>query len=260
MAEDCWDPQQYERFKDERSQPFRDLAALVRRAPDMRVLDLGCGTGELTAWLHASLQATRTVGVDSSEAMISKASGLRMPGLSFEPGDITQWSCPPGSLDLIFSNAALQWVPGHLELVPKLCRALAPGGQLAVQVPVNFDHPSHTVAARIAAEAPFVEALGGEPRESFLLAPEEYATLLHGCGFAEQHVRVQVYGHQLGSRAEVVEWVKGTLLNYYRARLPAGLFEPFLERYRAALLEVLPDQVPFFYPFKRLLFWGRLPS
>jgi trans-aconitate 2-methyltransferase len=252
---DVWEPAQYERFAAQRSAPFFDLLALVRPQADMRVADLGCGTGELTARMHERLGAAWTLGIDSSSSMLAKAAGTRT--LRFELGDIAAFE---GTWDLIFSNAAIQWVPDHPALFARLARALAPGGQLAVQMPANYDHPSHTVAADVAREEPFASALGGFARtgaEVPVLDPAEYATLLHRLGFTEQHVRLQVYAHVLDARDDVVEWVRGTLLTAYKTRLPGDLYEPFVERYRARLAEVLPDDRPFLFPFKRILLWGK---
>jgi trans-aconitate 2-methyltransferase len=260
-AKPDWDPTQYERFKSERSKPFFDLLALVRVRPGMRVVDLGCGTGELTGELHARLQAKKTVGIDSSAAMLAKgaevAAKARAGGaeLRFQEGQIEDWE-PAAPFDLVFSNAALHWVAGHEALFAKLKRALAPGGQIAVQMPANEDHASHVVAAEVAAEAPFREALGGFVRKSPLLAPESYAALLHRLGFREIDVRLQVYGHELASRGDVIEWVKGTLLTDYAKRLSAEMYARFLERYREALFARVADERPYFYTYKRVLLWG----
>jgi trans-aconitate 2-methyltransferase len=256
MTQDTWNPQQYERFRDERSQPFYDLLALVRVRAGMRVVDLGCGTGELTAAMHRRLQARETVGVDSSQAMLAKSAGLAADGLRFVQGDIAAID-DVGVYDLVLSNAALHWLDGHDELLARLTRMLVDGGQLAVQVPANFDHPSHTVAHELAAESPFGAALSGPIRSRPVLPPEEYAALLYRLGYREQHVRLQVYGHQLASRDDVIEWVKGTLLTDYQRRLPAELWPRFLESYRERLLSRLDDTRPYFYPFKRILFWGQ---
>jgi len=133
---------------------------------------------------------------------------------------------------------------------------LAPGGQIAVQIPSNDDHPSHFVAAEVALESPFREALGGYTRVFPNLGIAEYATLLVRLGFREQHVRTQVYVHPLASRDGIVEWVKGTLLTDYEKRMSGALFEQFVMRYREALSERLEDARPYLYAFKRTLFWG----
>src|SRR5215213_11274867 len=248
-------PAQYGRFRDERARPFFDLLDLVRPRPGMRVVDLGCGTGELTRELHRRLAAWKTIGIDNSPAMLAKSAAFAGDGLRFDHGDIGAFTSER-DYDLIFSNAALHWIPDHESLLPRLVKALTATGQIAVQVPANDDHASHVTAVEVAREAPFREALGGHVRESPVLAPEIYATLLHRLGFAEQRVRLQVYAHELESREAVVEWVRGSLLTDYERRLSAELWPRFLARYRERLLPQLEDMRPFFYPFKRVLFWG----
>jgi len=251
-----WDPDQYDRFRAERQQPLFDLVALVRARPGLRLIDLGCGTGETTRLVHERLGAAATLGIDNSETMLAKSSAHAAPGLRFARGDIAEFGAE-GAYDVVFSNAALHWLPDHPALLARLARALAPGGQLAVQMPCNFDHPSHTVAAAVAGEEPFRSALGGYRLERPVLPPETYAALLHRLGFGEQHVRLQVYTHLLAARDDVIEWVKGTLLTDYERRMPAELWPRFLARYRERLLPELEDTRPYFYPFKRVLMWGQ---
>src|SRR5262249_32124655 len=249
MPTEVWNPDQYERFRSERQQPFFDLLALVRPAPGLRVIDLGCGTGELTRELHHRLGARETVGVDSSAAMLERAADHEAEGLRFERGDIADFAAVD-AFDLVFSNAALHWLPDHPALIGRLSRALRRDGQLAVQIPANHDHPSHTTAVEAATEQ------GIEPHASQVLAPEAYAAILGRAGYAEQHVRLQVYTHRLESRAEVVEWVKGTLLTDYARRLEKEAYADFLARYRARLLPKLEDVQPYLFTFKRILFWA----
>jgi trans-aconitate 2-methyltransferase len=254
-AVDTWEPGRYRRFAAERAEPFFDLLSLVRPVPGGRVVDLGCGDGELTVQLHRRLRAAETLGLDSSPAMLERAAGLAGDGLGFELGDIAGFG--HGGWDVVFSNAALHWLPDHEPLLRRLVAALDAAGQLAVQMPANHDHPSHLVAAEVAGEEPFRTALDGYRRESPVQAPEWYASLLHRLGLAEQHVRLQVYLHRLAARDEVVEWVRGTLLTDYAARMPAELFDHYLAVYRERLLPQLEDARPYPYPFKRLLLWGR---
>lgn len=255
---DSWNPEQYGRFESERRQPFADLCSLLRPRPNGTVVDLGCGTGELTRVLHEWVQAADTLGIDTSPAMLAKAQAGG--GVRFEERDIASFRAT-GLVDVLFANASLQWVPHHDRLLRQLAATLRPGGQLAVQVPANADHASHLVAADVAAQEPFVDAFDGgpppDPVRANVLRPEQYAELLDDLGFTEQHVRLQVYGHHLESTADVVEWVKGTSLTRFRERLPADLYEVFLVRYADALLEVLGDRRPYFYAFKRILFWAR---
>lgn len=244
-----WSVEQYERFKDERRQPFDDLVSFVERRPRMRIVDLGCGTGELTRELHEKMDAEETLGIDSSETMLIKSGHFGSNTLRFERGEIEGF-VTDRPYDLVFSNAALHWVPDHESLFHRLTSFLGQDGQLAIQMPANDDHPSHRVAAELAAGS------GIAPRPGHLLPPETYASLLHHLGFRRQHVRLQVYGHVLPSPADVVEWVKGTLLTEYEQQLTPEKFERFVEAYRAQLLAVLPDQTPFFYTYKRILIWG----
>jgi trans-aconitate 2-methyltransferase len=253
-----WDPDQYERFRAERARPFWDLAALVHPSPGGRVVDLGCGTGELTKELHVRLGAAETVGIDSSPTMLERARQFAGAGLHFEEGDIATWE--PAPYDVMFSNAALHWLPDHRRLLARLTESMPSGSQLAVQVPANGDHPSHTIGMAVAGEAPFADALADDPPPDpaqRVLAPEEYAELLDELGFGEQHVRLQVYVHRLDSSADVVEWAKGTHLTYFRARLSNELYDLYLERYRTRLLDVIGERQPYLYTFKRILFWGR---
>jgi trans-aconitate 2-methyltransferase len=251
---DTWDPDCYARFGAERRQPWEDLVALLSPLVRPRVLDLGCGDGALTAELHARLVASQTVGVDSSVAMLERAAARAGGGLRFEVGDAATWSGQP--FDLVFSNAALHWVPDHGSLLPRLAAMVAPGGQLAVQVPMNEHHPSHVEAASTAAEPPFAAALAGFRRVSPVRAPEWYAETLFQLGFTGRRVRLEVYGHPLASRDEIVEWVRGSLLTEYQRRLPAALWPAFLDRYRQRLSAALPDRRPFLYPYRRLLLWA----
>lgn len=243
-----WNPDQYERFKSERKQPFRDLMALVARRPDMRVVDLGCGTGELTRELHEHLAAKETLGVDSSQSMLTKSDAFSSDNLRFQLGDIASFVTGQ-PVDLIFSNAALHWLPDHRALLARLASLLTPHGQIAIQMPANDDHPSHATAAEAA------RAFGIEPRRDSLLAVDEYARILYAIGFERQHVRMQVYGHELESTASVVEWVKGTLLTDYERRL-GNRYLQFLEKYSTLLLSRIGDARPYFYTYKRVLLWA----
>ena len=256
LTTDPWQPDSYARFAAERSRPFFDLLDLVTPIPGGRAVDLGCGTGELTRELHRRTQAAETLGLDSSEAMLSKATPLAGDGLRFEPGDIAAFA-PPGPYDLVFSNAAYHWLPDHPALLERLTRAVKPGGQIAFQVPDNFEHASHRAAEFVAADEPFASALAGSAHPRNVLAPEAYAAILDRLGYEEQTVRLQVYGHRLASREGIVKWVEGSLLSEYRRSLPAELYPRFVDRYREALFAMVPDDRPFFFTFRRILVRAR---
>jgi len=255
MQLDTWNPAQYEKFRREREQPFFDLLMLIRAAPDMRVVDLGCGTGKLTRLLHARLQAAETVGIDRSARMLEEAGAHLPAGLRFEVGTIESFD-GRGQYDLIVSNAAFHWVEHHDVLIARLSDAFRPAGQLAFQVPAMHDDASHTVAEELAATE-FGNDFGGWRRPQPVLSADEYARLLHRAGLAEQRVHLAVYPHVLPSRNDVVEWMKGTLLTEYDRHMSPGRFPAFLEAYRMRLVDALEDARPFFFPFKRILCWGQ---
>ncbi len=259
MSKDSWNPGQYEKFKEQRSQPFRDLAKLVQPDGVESYVDLGCGTGELTASLTSRLAEARGLGIDSSEAMLEKARAFATPRLRFEKASIDTFH-PSEKFDLLLSNAALQWLPDHDTLFPRLFSWLKPGGQLAVQMPVNFDHPSHRIAHAVAARFP---ELRHEERR--ILPVEDYAALLHRSGFSEQNCFVKVYVHPMESGAQVIEWTRGTLLTQFQNGLSPERFEEFLSEYSRELLAAIgkgsgggTDAGAYVYTFKRLFLWGRL--
>jgi trans-aconitate 2-methyltransferase len=254
---DRWDPRRYERFRDERDRPAHDLLALLAPAPDGRAADLGCGTGRHTALLHRRLGAAETTGIDSSARMLAEAAELADDGVRFVLGDLAQLGGLDGRWDVLFANASLQWLPHHHELIPALVARLAPGGQLAFQVPANFDHPSHTVADDVGAE------MGLEPLERSIgaLGPARYAEILWAAGLRDLDVTLRIYGVEMDRTDQVVEWVSGTLLTRFERQLDPGAFAEFSERYRRRLLAALGDpdgSSPYYYAFPRILCRGRL--
>ncbi len=253
---DVWNPAQYEKFRGERAAPFLDLLSLLEPVPaGGRLLDLGCGTGELTRLAHERLGARETIGVDSSAAMLARAAPHAGGGLSFVSGDLGSFA--QGGFDVVLSNAAIHWVPDHEALVPRLLRLVAPGGQLALQAPANDSHASHAISRQVARDPEFAGPLGGFVRVSSVLEPEAYARILFREGVARQRVRHEVYAHVLGSRDDVAEWLRGTTLTDYERRLDAPTFARFFDRYREALRAALPDERPFLYTFRRVFVWAR---
>ena len=258
-----WDPKQYHKFHAERSAPFFDLLALVEVRPNLKVVDLGCGTGELTRHLAEALPNSDVTGLDSSAQMLEKAESFSSPSpstslrmkLHFEHGDQAQLT---GEWDLIFSNAALQWSENHTELIPRLYERLLPGGQIAVQVPSNHNHISHQIYRETAGGEPFKSILNGFQRYSPVLSIDEYARLLFLCGGEEIVVFEKVYAHILEDSDAVVEWISGTALVPYFERLGEHK-EDFLNAIRAKMRVALPDR-PVSYPFRRTLFAARKPE
>jgi trans-aconitate 2-methyltransferase len=255
--ESSWDPDQYSRFAREREQPFWDLCALLEPVDSPTVVDLGCGDGRLTSELHRRLGAASTTGIDSSPTMLDSARDRGGGRLRFVAGDLETWSGE--GVDVVLSNAALHWVPDHATVLGRWRDGLAPGGQLAVQMPTNADHPSHRVVGALAAEWLGADAPPDTVVEH-VRAPEWYSQTLYDLGLERQHVRMQVYGHLLGSTADVVEWTKGTSLTRFKPLLSADRYEQFVDEYRRRLVAELGDHRPYFYTFKRILLWGALPG
>ncbi len=248
-----WNPDRYQLFKNERTAPFDDLLALVEPRPGMRVIDLGCGTGELTRRLADRLPESEVLGVDASPEMLEKTTAYTRPGLRFLCQHIEEVQ---GEWDLVFSNAAVQWVENHTALVPRLLEMVRPGGQLAVQMPSNHTHPTHTLIAEIAGQEPFREALDGWTRRSPVLSLESYAKMLYDHGGKDLVVFEKIYPHVLENADALADWTSGTALVPYFERLGTELSARFMERYRQALRQRFPEQ-PVFYGFKRILFSAR---
>jgi trans-aconitate 2-methyltransferase len=247
-----WSPEQYNRFRRERMQPFEDLVGLISPAADMRILDLGCGTGELSALLAERFPGSTVHGIDTSPEMLAKAEARVSQRVTFAQADIAAFDAY-GDYDLVFSNAAFQWVPDNEGLMQRILTHLKPGAQLAVQMPKNDQHISHRLAAEIAQEEPFASWLGGFIRHSEALSLERYAEILHAHGMDRLVCTELIYGHELGSSADVVEWVKGTLLTAYLGKLSDDQGERYLARYKERLLDALGEQTPYFYAFRRML-------
>jgi trans-aconitate 2-methyltransferase len=248
-----WDPERYHQFQKERSAPFNDLFQLVQVRPGLEVIDLGCGTGELTLQLAERLPGSQVLGIDSSPEMLERASQNKHPRLRFEQGLIQEAS---GEWDLVFSNAAIHWVEDHPALVPRLFSLVRPGGQLVVQIPSNHNHPTHRLILETAREDPFQGALGGWTRSIPVLAIEAYAELLYNQGCSDITVFEKVYPHLLENADALADWTSGTALVPYFERLEPEMRERFLERYRERLREHFPE-IPVFYGFRRTLFAAR---
>ncbi len=279
VSTDAWQPEQYDRFAAERRQPFDELVGLCHPLEgDGVVYDLGCGPGTLTPELGERLGASKVIGVDASPAMLAKAEPLAIgrDDLVFERGDLAAFGIEPLPTppSLILSNAALHWVDQHPAVIEQWCRALAHGGQLAVQVPTNHDHPAYGLASTVAEEHPEWFPDGPPPLPSYtVLTPEHYAQILHGLGAVEQHVALRVFTHELAGTGDVLEWIKSTTLNPFRQALesPSAIpktdepgspaeddrFEQFCRAYRERLIIQEGIRHPYLFTFKRILMWAR---
>jgi trans-aconitate 2-methyltransferase len=255
-----WDATQYARFKEERSRPFLDLLARVRDHAVARAADLGCGTGEMTRHLLERWPEAEVWGVDSSPEMLARARAAPAPpGLHFVQEDLRVWR-PPAPLDLLFSNAALQWVPDHEALLDCLAGMLASGGVLAVQMPNNRDE----AACRI------LESLLEEPDWARHLPPELPRPRIESVRFYERRLRAMgffleiwetTYHHRLASAAEIVEWFKGTTLRPVLSTLSGADAGELLSALTSRIEEAYPsDPRGVIFPFRRLFFIARRPG
>ncbi|HKC61989.1 MAG TPA: methyltransferase domain-containing protein [Pyrinomonadaceae bacterium] len=245
-----WNPAQYHQFQKDRFAPFEDLFALIKVRQGMRVVDLGCGTGELTGRLADRLPESDVLGIDSSVEMLRRAREQERDGLRFEQASIQEVE---GKWDLVFSHAAIHWIDDHRSLIPRLLSLVSKGGQLAVQLPSNHTHPTHTLIREIAAEEPFRSSLNGWNRASPVLEINEYAELLHAGGATEITVFEKVYPSLLENSDAMAEWTKGSTLVPYFEHLPENLHEPFMSRYCERLRSLFPNP-PVLYTFRRTLF------
>jgi len=259
-----WDPAQYEQFADQRLRPARELLARVPLERPARVVDLGCGTGNVTRLLRERFPDADVLGLDSSAEMLEKARATA-PGVRWSQADIDSWA-PEEAPDLIYSNAALHWLAGHEALLPRLFGALAPGGCLAVQMPLSWSLPSHVLMREVLASGgPCGRSLGtASLRERAAQRPvAEPATYYDLVARAAAAVDVWTteYLQQLEGPDPVLEWVRGTGLRPILEGLEGAERDRFLEVYGARLAEAYPARPDgrTLYPFRRLFLIGLRP-
>jgi trans-aconitate 2-methyltransferase len=245
-----WNPSSYLEFADERSRPFVDLLSRVRPADPRMVVDLGCGPGQLTASLADRWPKAHIVGLDSSPAMIMQAAQFAGPHVSFHAQDLRDWE-PEEPVDVIVSNATLQWVPEHRELLPFLISALTPEGWLAFQVPGNFDEPSHRLLRQLTADpryAPMLTDVAWPASEDAATYLDDLAEL--GCSVDGWET---TYLHVLSGPNPVFRWISGTGARPVLQELPDDHREQFVADYQQLLNEAYPVR-PYgtVLPFRRI--------
>lgn len=245
-----WDPQQYGQFAGERARPFLDLVNRIAASSPRRVVDLGCGSGELTALLAARWPAAIVEGIDSSAEMIACASAHER--VSLRVADVTSWM-PPSDADVLVSNATLQWVPTHRALLASWAAALPADGWLAFQVPGNFDSPSHLLMRSLAESPRWAPSLAGVLRHDDIVGtPAEYAEILLTAGLTVDAWET-TYLHVLPGPDPVLEWVRGTALRPVLAALPADRYALFEEEFGAELRRAYPaTQHGTMFAFRRI--------
>ena len=247
-----WDPALYLDFDDHRSRPFHDLIARVGATAPRRVVDLGCGPGHLTGVL------ARPLAEGGGERARTRRRRWWPPpasgGSRAERVDVRDWTPPPDA-DVVVTNAVLQWVPGHLDLLPGWIAALPPAAWFALQVPGNFGAPSHALVRELAAGR---VALRGE---ASVPEPEAYAEAIAACG-ADVDVWETTYLQRLTGPDPVLHWIDATALRPVRDALPPAEYAAFraelAPRLRAAY-PARPDGTTWF-PFRRIFAVARVPG
>ncbi|MFN8570782.1 MAG: methyltransferase domain-containing protein [Gemmatimonadaceae bacterium] len=247
-----WSPDQYLRFADARLRPALDLIARVTLDPPRprTIYDLGCGTGNITKLLKTRWPDADVTGIDSSAEMLARAAA-ETPGVRWVEGSVDAWKAPT-PVDLVFSNAALHWIPEHATLFPHLARQVAPGGVLAVQMPRNFAAPSHTGIFETARSGTWRERLEPLIRETPVLSPAEYFALLHE--FGDVDIWETEYLQILRGPDPVKEWTKGTWLRPFLAALDSSESREFESQYASRMRAAYPPRADglTLFPFRRL--------
>lgn len=236
-----WDPERYLVYADERGRPFVELLARIDARDPRLVTDLGCGPGNLTTLLSDRWPGAAIIGIDSSEAMIERARSDHGDRASFELGDVRTWRAEQ-PVDVLISNATLQWVPGHVELLPGLVAQVRPGGWFAFQVPGNLSEPTHTIREELAAQEPYAALTAGVDAPAAFDAATYWQVLTDlGC---EVDAWSTTYLHELHGEDPVFDWISGTgarpalqaleaepeLRTSYEAELKRRLREAYPER------------------------------
>ncbi len=259
-----WDPGSYLTFADERGRPFVELVARVAAETPETVVDLGCGPGNLTGLLAERWPGARVTGLDSSPEMIARAHSDTGDGdgprsVHFEVADLRDWAAGTDRVDVLVSNATLQWVPGHLELLGDLVSRVRPGGWFAFQVPGNFEEPSHTLRRDLADEPPYA----AHTRDLATPAshePADYLAALAALGCTVDAWET-TYLHVLTGPDPVFTWVSSTGARPTLQALPDGLRGKFEAEFKRRLSVAYPE-TPYgvVLPFRRIFVVARVPA
>ncbi|PBJ06826.1 methyltransferase domain-containing protein [Flavobacterium sp. ACN6] len=249
-----WDPKKYNEFKEERSKPFEDLTSHIVDQPNLKVLDLGCGTGELTKKLSEKLNNPTVLGIDNSAEMLPKAP--LGENLKFEERTILDQLNTDKKWDLIFSNAALQWIDDHNELFPKIISCINPGGQLAVQMPQQNENILNKILLNLVQEEPFSSYLKNWTRPSPVLTLDEYAKILFENGGKNLNIYEKVYPLISNSKNDFFDFISGSALTVYQERLKENEFEELSNELKKRINAYFPV-VPSIYAFRRLILYAK---
>ncbi|MFZ4861754.1 methyltransferase domain-containing protein [Sphingobacterium sp. Mn56C] len=251
----AWNPENYNQFKAIRYRPFYDLAAFLKPAPKLSGIDLGCGTGEQTALLVNKLGGSTFIGIDSSAEMLAKATAFAHENLQFKQQSIEETLNDTQPYDLIFSNAALQWIDNHAQRFPRLLKLLAPKGQVAIQMPVQNDNLLNKILYNLASEEPYAKMLNYFNRESPVLTMDAYAQLLFENDITDIEIMEKVYPIIAENADELYAFIAGTALIPYVDPLSPTDRTVFISEFKSRIQKSFP-KFPAIYAFKRMLMYG----
>lgn len=245
-----WNPDVYNKFKAERYQPFYDLISHIHAKPNMNILDLGCGTGELTKMLADKFNPKKILGIDNSAEMLKQKP--EQPNIQFAQRTIEEQLALEEKWDLIHANASLQWVNDHELLFPKIISQLLPEGQLAVQMPSQKENILNQLLYELVHETPYYEVLKDHIRHSPVLTLDEYTQLLYGNGAKEVLVYQKVYPILAQSTETLYEFIAGSALVPYMEKLPEAMSSDFISKFKSKISSRF-TATPVVYAFKRII-------
>lgn len=248
-----WDPKKYNQFKEDRFKPFADLTSHIIDKPNLKVIDLGCGTGELTKKLAQKLSNPIVLGIDNSAEMLAKA--LPEDYLTFQELSITEQLESQTKWDLVFSNAALQWIDNHEVLFPKIISRINPGGQLAVQMPQQNENILNKILFNLVQEQPFTSYLKNWTRPSPVLNLDQYAKILFENGGRNLVIYEKVYPIISENENDFFDFISGSALTVYQERLNSNEFEELAAEFKKRINDYFPV-VPSIYAFRRLILYA----
>lgn len=250
----AWNPEKYNEFKTLRYKPFFDLIAHIQDKPNMKVVDLGCGTGELTNMLSEKLTNPSVKGIDSSKEMLEKAK--EFTSIQFDQKTIEEQINTGEKWDLVFANASIQWVDNHEELFPKIISLLNPDGQLAIQMPCQNENLLNQIVIELVQEEPYKIALNNWKRLSPVLTMDDYAQILFENGGTDMVIYQKVYPMIAKSHDELYEFILGSTLVPYFERLEGAVKEQFIKEFKKRI-EKRFSKTPSLYAFKRILLYAK---
>lgn len=248
-----WNPDVYNKFKENRYAPFYELISHIQAKPAMNIIDMGCGTGELTQVLADRFSQSRVLGIDSSAEMLAKAP--RQDNISFLQQSVEEQLMLPEKWDAIVANASLQWVEDHALLFPRIIEKLQPGGQLAVQMPSQNENILNQILYTLVHESPFYNVLEGAIRHSPVLSLDEYTRILISNDAEDVIVYQKVYPIIAQSIDTLYDFISGSALVPYMEKMEEPLQSEFVSVFKERIAQCFPT-APMIYAFKRIILFA----